>query len=263
MARCYDPFDNEVSNRSPCSQNGHPASCCAVGDYCASNGICVTPHNQAILYFTDSCTVKGWADGSVSTCPTACIKGESLDFMRLLLERSQLRNNVSTAGGNGVVGCGKNLFCCYGQSGCDCNNSTQAFELDAVEVITTVTSLATSSISSTSSSVSSLTSVGASTSSTTAPTITASGSSGNSGNNLGLGLGVGLGVGIPLTLAVLLGFWFVGSRRRPQAELSSTGWHENTGSYPTASAYQYQASQGSRHELSSEKPPQELDGLKL
>ncbi|KAF2108898.1 hypothetical protein BDV96DRAFT_605328 [Lophiotrema nucula] len=76
MAICYDASGNpESSSDLPCSQDGSPAQCCWITDGCADNGLCVTNDSATDLtpYFINGCTDPNWADGSVSTCLTACL----------------------------------------------------------------------------------------------------------------------------------------------------------------------------------------------
>ncbi|KAL4796688.1 hypothetical protein BDV19DRAFT_75487 [Aspergillus venezuelensis] len=214
MAACYDRDGNEDVTRLPCSNNGTLAQCCSDGELCASNGLCVrTEDDGDTSYWQNTCSDPDWMDGNVTTCPTQCM---------------DIRN-----AGNGVTACGSGTWCCTGFSGCDCNNSTQTFELDPVRIVTSVTTATSSTTTSTSSTTTS--------SATDTPTSTPtdpsdSGSSGDSDSNLGIGLGVGLGVGIPLVLGAIVAFWFFRRRKRAAAAAAAGSGSDAAATAPLAGA---------------------------
>lgn len=123
-----------------------------------------------------------------------------------------LRSDVVSAGGTGVKPCGNSLYCCYGFTDCDCDNSTQVFSLDPVRIVTSL-ALATSATGIATINQASYTTATASSSlvlssSVTQATATPSSSSGTT-SNVAIGLGVGLGVGIPLSLFALGVLWLL------------------------------------------------------
>ncbi|KAL4879463.1 hypothetical protein BJY04DRAFT_220059 [Aspergillus karnatakaensis] len=190
MAVCYDDKGNEDSSLYTCSQDGSPAQCCQIGDSCASNGLCVNDNGHT-KYAIRGCSVQDWTDGQVDTCIAQCLP----------------------TGGVGVSDCGVGEFCCFGFGGCDCNNSTETFNLDPVSIVGKITN---ETISSTTSSITSPTSTPTSDPGTGSGSGSGSGDS-DSSSALPIGLGVGLGVGIPLLLAIIIGAFFFLRRRRNAA----------------------------------------------
>ncbi|KAL4945141.1 hypothetical protein BDV06DRAFT_219673 [Aspergillus oleicola] len=190
MSVCYDVNGNQDTSLFPCSTDGSPAQCCELYELCASDGLCVNNGTNPGLtkYATHGCTVQDWTDGQVDTCISECIP----------------------TGGVGISGCGVGSFCCYGFGGCDCDNSTQVFNIDPVSIVATITGASTSTPSATSSPSSSAT-----------PTNDSDADSGSS-SHLGLGLGVGLGVGIPLLAAAILIPFFLRRRKNSKAPVEAT-----------------------------------------
>ncbi|RDW83853.1 uncharacterized protein DSM5745_04179 [Aspergillus mulundensis] len=194
MAICYDTNGNQDTSQFPCSADGEPAQCCELGQYCASNGLCVNNGTNDGLtpYSIKGCSVQDWTDGGVDTCTNECVAG----------------------GGVGVSACGSGNFCCYGFGGCDCNNSTQVFSLGPVEIVATITGASTTTAATTTPT--------STTTSDTSTTPTGDSSSPSSSSHLGLGLGVGLGVGIPLLIAAIFIPLFLRRRRANRAPVMAS-----------------------------------------
>ncbi|KUI74414.1 hypothetical protein VM1G_10028 [Cytospora mali] len=269
-AKCYDYNDNEIAYYVPCweSTNGEAVPCCnpMFNDSCASNGLCVTGVDTINPpYFFDGCTASGWTNSSIPGCPsTVCIP----------------------TGNNVVQACGNSLYCCYGHSGCDCNNASQVFSLDPVRLVTSMaltTSVAgtettndvvlTTSSSSNNAQVTPKTTTSSSftnaqaTPKTTASSSSASAqatpSSSSSGPNhyVTTGLGVGLGVGIPVAVAVAGSLWL----------LNRKCWGKQTGSPRTvvtqsmnegAEWHDYGRPEMAMHSVSVNQPGVELQGVR-
>ncbi|KAL3491746.1 hypothetical protein BJX62DRAFT_251054 [Aspergillus germanicus] len=270
MAVCYDTNGNEDTSQFPCSADGSPAQCCEIGQLCASDGLCVNNGTEPGLtkYSIHGCSVQDWTDGQVDTCPHQCIE----------------------TGGVGVTDCGVGSFCCYGFGGCDCNNSTQTFDLDPIRIVATISGETSTSTPTTTSSTSSTTS---SSPTAEADALSSSSSSSSSSNALPIGLGVGLGVGIPLLIAAIVAVFFCLRKRRntpaPEKDIgmagyqaplgyqapsaqngSEAGWYPQSvasppvpmenGAKPVAGGYfgAQQQAQAMPHELPSRQEPQEL-----
>ncbi|ROV88938.1 hypothetical protein VPNG_10204 [Cytospora leucostoma] len=196
-AKCYDADESTSNDNVPCweSTDGQAVPCCdaAHSDSCASNGLCVASDPDAYTpYFIDGCTAPGWTNGSKAGCPST----ECLD-----------------AGNNGVKPCGDGTYCCYGSTGCDCNNSTQVFSLGVVRIVTSLSPTSSASETGTATTTGTNSATTTTSLSSTATQPTSSHSSSGTSSNITIGLGVGLGVGLPLSLAVVAGLWLLSKRR--------------------------------------------------
>ncbi|KAL4964736.1 uncharacterized protein BDV14DRAFT_174130 [Aspergillus stella-maris] len=195
MPICYNILGNEDPSLFACSDDGHPAHCCARDQLCASNGLCVNgPSEEEPLtpYTVGGCTVQ---DFEVDTC-RRCYQG-----------------------GVGIKPCGEGTFCCYNFNGCNCNNATHTFSQGPVEIISATTPGVPIA--------SSLSTTGSSTSTTTPEFSPINNNDTASSNDLGVGLGIGLGLGIPLSLAVILGALFIFRRRKGAAADYNTQGHQS------------------------------------
>ncbi|KAL4950242.1 hypothetical protein BDW69DRAFT_172611 [Aspergillus filifer] len=89
MPICYNIHGNEDPSLFACSDDGHPAHCCARDQLCASNGLCVNgPSEEEPLtpYTVGGCTVQ---DFEVDTCGR-CYQGIELflDCLSVCLQAS-------------------------------------------------------------------------------------------------------------------------------------------------------------------------------
>ncbi|KAL3469592.1 hypothetical protein BJX99DRAFT_68929 [Aspergillus californicus] len=232
MTACYNLNGNQDETLYPCSADGDPIQCCELGQSCASDGLCVNNGTGGLTkYSIYGCTQQNWTDTSVSNCPNNCV----------------------STGGIGVSDCGVGSFCCYGFGGCDCDNSTQTFSLDPVNIIATITG------STTTTSTQSATSTP---SSTTTPSTEASTDGSDSSNALPVGLGVGLGVGIPLLLGIIVAALFFCRRRKRAGETKEmAGYQSYAPQADSDNTAAWQQSQ-SQHQLQSGSQPPYAEGFK-
>ncbi|WYZ42224.1 hypothetical protein EsH8_V_001119 [Colletotrichum jinshuiense] len=246
MSTCFDRSSNQNLKFVACDATGSLKSCCAPGDSCASNGLCVTSSTDTLTpYFINGCTEQNWDS---DTCLKQC----------------------DSSGGNGVQPCGKGKFCCYGLGGCDCNNSTALFSLDPVVVVTSIPLSASSSTTSTTSSTT-LTTVSTSSAAETTTSAPASSlasqsttsatsepQSSNKTNALPIGLGVGFGVGIPL-IAIAVGLvWFLKRRRSKPVAVAPQEPSKQEIGYHAVHPVEELSGAHSRSELQVDYPPAEL-----
>jgi hypothetical protein len=70
MSSCFGTDKNENLKLFACDPDGDLKSCCSPGDSCASNGLCVSPNDDALTpYFINGCTDENWDD---PTCLKQC-----------------------------------------------------------------------------------------------------------------------------------------------------------------------------------------------
>ena len=68
---CFTPLQNTLRNYGICSPNADVSLCCAVGDSCMSNGLCMNGSYTPPLFYRAGCTsVKYPAHPGV--CPDFC-----------------------------------------------------------------------------------------------------------------------------------------------------------------------------------------------
>lgn len=70
MSTCFDRSSNQNLKFVACDATGSLKSCCAPGDSCASNGLCVTSSTDTLTpYFINGCTEQNWDS---DTCLKQC-----------------------------------------------------------------------------------------------------------------------------------------------------------------------------------------------
>ncbi|KAJ4360381.1 uncharacterized protein N0V89_000943 [Didymosphaeria variabile] len=235
-AECYanngSLYANTAATYVPCNitavENGEHSSCCAIGDLCMTNGLCMEQQNEqkgANHYWRNGCTDKTWKDPA---CPNYC-RGKA---------RSHLDIEEPDHFNAFIFYCfdPTNDFCCAPQGTLEagvtgrntscCNDDDLVFQAAAPVIegtaaaalprLTTTSSIsAFTSSASTSRQPTSGTSMAAATttaqSETATPTASAESSGMSSGAKAGLGVGVTLGV---VAVLAIVGAVFLMRRRK-------------------------------------------------
>lgn len=228
--------------------------CCAEGEACLSNGLCVA--GKYITVYRGACTDKSWP---ISACPQVCYEGKSvLSFFlgchcwsscRLSLEDDvNFQYDIEiTDGWANLYPCPSNnneVFTCGTGGWADHVCEQQLGNYTWVNSNVTVAQLGfTSSSTATSSATTS-----ASSGSTETTTFTSRCTASAAGNDATMksGLGVGLGLGIPLLLEAAGMLWFYIHTLRQIQSLQQK--LNEQGAVPLAPRGQY-----------ARLPPQELD----
>ncbi|KFY28661.1 hypothetical protein V493_02816 [Pseudogymnoascus sp. VKM F-4281 (FW-2241)] len=223
---CYGPKGLQSEKYYPCEPNAEISACCAPGDICFSNGLCAPsadtiakhpPNFFVSPFFWNGCSDPTFKD---PRCFSACF----------------------AVSGNGVQSCpqaGPGSYCCYGYSGCDCDDPKQVHKVLPGSIITTIDLGVTSTRKTTSSTESPSPAASTSASSPTSGADAASSTSTSQGptavatepeistpadnsqdkesKNSAVPIGVGVGVGAGVLLAVVAIVFFLLRRRGQQA----------------------------------------------
>jgi hypothetical protein len=88
---CFYPDGSQAQSDHACHLTSEFSFCCAIGDNCLDNKLCVTKSDDPQPYNRGSCTDKTW---NSPECPRFC-----LDF--------------SSDGGTWLVNCGDKGVCCF------------------------------------------------------------------------------------------------------------------------------------------------------
>ncbi|KAF9734893.1 hypothetical protein PMIN06_008303 [Paraphaeosphaeria minitans] len=228
-AECYanngSLYANTAATYVPCNltavENGGHSSCCAIGDLCMTNGLCMEPSNEAKganHYWRNGCTDKTWKDPS---CPNFCWGEEEPNHYNAFIFYCFDPKNEFCCTPQGTLEAGvtgRNTSCC--------NDEDLVFKASAPVILGTavaalprISSTTISSISSSASSTSTITQSSFTTSATaveetvtsSTPTATSESSGMSSGAKAGMGVGITLGV---LAVLAILGVLFFMRRRR-------------------------------------------------
>jgi hypothetical protein len=106
---CFYPDGSQAQSDHACNLTAEVSFCCAIGDNCLDNKLCVTKSDDPQPYNRGSCTDKTW---NSPECPRFC-----LDF--------------SSDGGTWLVNCGDKGVCCFDvladrpEDCCSVNSSAQ------------------------------------------------------------------------------------------------------------------------------------------
>ncbi|KAF2442784.1 hypothetical protein P171DRAFT_486764 [Karstenula rhodostoma CBS 690.94] len=228
-AECYanngSLYTNSKAIYVPCNitaiENGEHSSCCAIGDLCMTNGLCMEQANEAKganHYWRNGCTDKTWKDPA---CPNYCRGKEEPDHFNAFIFYCFEPKNEFCCTPQGTLEAGvtgRNTSCC--------NDEDLVFKANAPVVVgvaaaalprISTTSSASSSASSTSSSrhlistTSATAAVKSVTSSTPSPTASSESPGISSGAKAGMGVGITLGV---LAVLAIIGALFFMRRRK-------------------------------------------------
>lgn len=249
MAACFNTVGRETTwdgnvhvpcNMTAVEAGGH-STCCAIGDLCLTNGLCMHKGDvdKKNWYWRTGCTDKSWEDPA---CPKYCAAiGEPMQPFSIRVCRLTLTEPTRNTGL--VMNCLKpESWCCAYVGGSLQDWKSQApinttcctiddlkFEADDPIVYATATnpiklSTQSASISTTSTSLSSISMPTTATQADQSSLPTAGGNLQQSSDPEGLSTGakIGLGVGIPLGvigLAAIVAFFWM--RRRRAAKASS------------------------------------------
>ncbi|KAH6661986.1 hypothetical protein B0J14DRAFT_663067 [Halenospora varia] len=221
---CYYPDGSEAikTNLGPtmlaCDPSAKQSSCCAYGDNCMANGLCLS---SLLFFYRGACTDRTWKD---SACLQECKNSTQMPSGSPSLSNFQIiswcQNPYIKSPG---VPNGSGLFVCSGATS-DCGQKN--FTLAAYSVaVTSVTGVTSTSSSSSSSSTSSSTSTLPPSSTSSNPTTTTSAAAAAAASTTKTGVSpTALGVGIAVPLSVLLLatfiFFFLERKKRIRAEKS-------------------------------------------
>ncbi|KAK0701726.1 hypothetical protein B0T26DRAFT_528423 [Lasiosphaeria miniovina] len=214
---CFNANSLPEPGLLPCIPGIRISPCCASGDLCLSNGLCLDTGSDN-GFTTQGCTDQDWGSPCVSNCVQWARDTQTPYYPYLA---------SCMASGS------KTTYCCGPDSSC-CNNTNVVFSLprftDAVRPLASTTSTTSSASSSTASSSGTQTTNTASTTALPSDSNNASGSDSNTSNDdsnnhktvLGLAIGFGI-LGLLLILiagALLFRRWRSG-RASDTAELSA------------------------------------------
>lgn len=238
-------YSNTAATYVPCDptavESGGHSSCCAIGDLCMSNGLCMEASNEPKglnHYWRNGCTDKTWKDPA---CPNFC-RGEGMSVERSRRMLAHMFTEEPNHYNAFIFYCydPQNEFCCAPQGTLEagvtsrntscCNDDELVFKADkpavtgtALAVLPRISKFSSSSSSATSASTASsdseLISLTSATSARTTATMSitsvaaeASDSSGmTSGARAGLGVGVTLGI---LAVLAIVGVFLFKRRRK-------------------------------------------------
>ncbi|KAK7188316.1 hypothetical protein PSPO01_05507 [Paraphaeosphaeria sporulosa] len=227
-AECYanngSLYANTAATYVPCNltavENGEHSSCCAIGDLCMTNGLCMEPANEAKganHYWRNGCTDKTWQDPA---CPNVCRGDEEPNHYNAFIFYCFDPKNEFCCAPQGTLEAGvtgRNTSCCNDEdlvfkASAPVIAGTAAAALPRVSttISSTSSSLLSTSTSSQSSSTKSATATGETVTSST-PTASSESSGLSSGAKAGMGVGITLGV---LAVLAIVGVLFFMRRRK-------------------------------------------------
>ncbi|KAF2648328.1 hypothetical protein K491DRAFT_784133 [Lophiostoma macrostomum CBS 122681] len=195
-ALCYMP-SGDLTNDQPCNPDADVSQCCALGDFCTSNHLCLPPNflnstggSTVSLYIRGTCTDDSWQSPE---CGGACV--------------AELPNE-----GEKVWQCSSEYFCCKDQGCCDDMTVTK-LKLGFASITATVGE--TSSTATTTQVLSSSSTATITTSSTLTPPTESivTENDGASSTGTKIGIGVGVSVGILLIICLSGGVWWYKRKR--------------------------------------------------
>ncbi|KAK8128668.1 hypothetical protein PG984_009776 [Apiospora sp. TS-2023a] len=204
---CYNHDGTRASGLFPCYPGAKGSSCCASGDFCMSNGLCLDADGDQFM------TIQGCTDPD----PTACSNGKicaddtfSSGVLALVWVCAPNYNR------------GKMRYCC---GNVDCCKGKDVRERDIATAVFRPPQAPSASASTSSTAASSSTNQSAhDENNINDSSYNNNNNNGGGGNNNTHALAIGLGVGIPMGLALLGSIVFLGLQIRKRA--SSTGQPE-------------------------------------
>ncbi|KAL2186644.1 hypothetical protein L209DRAFT_755365 [Thermothelomyces heterothallicus CBS 203.75] len=168
QSTCYNTRGEEDPNLQPCSAPGADAGgatwCCARGDTCLSNGLCLSPGSSNLMT-QQGCTDKDWG----GSCKKYCPAGDDQKLTEIPLVPCPASFNSDT---NDVK------FCCGPDPSSCCEKSASWISLPAGTIVPSQANDDSTSSSSSS-------------------------DPDNARYSLKIGLGIGLGLGVPILLVLL------------------------------------------------------------
>ncbi|KAL1598812.1 hypothetical protein SLS60_007954 [Paraconiothyrium brasiliense] len=228
-AECYanngSLYANTAATYVPCNitavENGDHSSCCAIGDLCMTNGLCMEQQNEqkgANHYWRNGCTDKTWKDPA---CPNYCRGKEEPDHFNAFIFYCFDPTNEFCCAPQGTLEAGvtgRNTSCCNDddlvfKAAAPVIEGTAAAALPRLTTSSSI-SISTSSASASSQSTSGTSVTAATTiaqSATASPIASAESSGMSSGAKAGLGVGVTLGV--IAVLAIVSAVFFMRRRK--------------------------------------------------
>jgi hypothetical protein len=296
MAACYNlngrqsPFDDKTHvpcNMTAVEAGGH-STCCPIGDYCLTNGMCKNAKDSegSNWYWRTACTDKTWNDPA---CPKYCEPIEPTRNTGLVFNCLKKESwCCAYVGEKGLKGWSSrasiNTTCCaiddltfqaedpivYATATAPIKLSIQSTSTAPATTDRSSTLFSSIALTATSATEMDISGLPTSDSGESAGNATQDQSSSSSSSSEGLGTGakIGLGVGIPLAVIGLaaIGAFFWLQRRRKTLSTKEDGPHlldSSAASKQTAPPYQETSAnqQGSvvyRHEAPSKTPAVEL-----
>ncbi|KAL2072034.1 hypothetical protein VTL71DRAFT_11377 [Oculimacula yallundae] len=202
----------------PCDPSAPNSACCAVGESCMGNGLCISDNG---LIYRGGCTDRTYKD---TACPTHCVDssgknaGNQVNF--------EFMKPCGTNGGD--QDSGKLVWVCGLNNNCSDSSLIFALEIGAVRQLNITGNITATS---TPSSIAN---------STQCPTQTPASSNLDlitkddcSASKTAIGAGIGVPLGVLLVMALLWAFW----ERRKRSRIQHTGeksWGGNTIQYEAA-----------------------------